>query len=70
MTERLVWMSPSGQLEQLALYAQDVTDPTVHATAPYRLVRRNKFMPEHLVAELNRRQLDDLYRAIARELAP
>ena len=69
MSERLLWMSPSGRDEQLALYHADDGFDVIGAALPYRFVRRRKGMPEYTMVYLTRAELDRLRRKLNDELA-
>lgn len=67
--EQIIWRLHDPNQGRLQLVKIDVTDPTIHATHPYQLVREaylsNLQVP---LCRLRRPDLEALYEAIGREL--
>lgn len=67
-TERIVHRFPAPDPFRTRLVAIDVTDPSIHARCPYRIIRDGVGMHPAVLVELTRTQLLDLAGSIAREL--
>ena len=68
MSERVVHRFPAPNPFRTRLVAVDVTDPTIFASKPYRIVRDGIGPHPALLIELNRDELANLHDSLTREL--